>query len=140
MKKMKKSWKSLLERVEYAHKISVETQKAAMDECSRAWSLKEVTCPSIRIAQQQFGTLWGESKELRFTVEKVGNTLVSKLKADVLIEHEWIVREVSIGQLDMDDLVYLVPKIQTVKGYTEGLIDEMPPSDWFPTEKTNEDK
>ena len=64
-----------------------------------------------------------------------------KIKArDVLIEHEWIVREVSIGQLDMDDLVYLVPKIQTVKGYTEGLIDEMPPSDWFPTEKTNEDK
>ena len=137
---MKKSWKSLLERVEYAHKISVETQKAAMDECSRSWSLKEIRHPNVKVAQHQYRAIWSQTEELRFVVEKEQNRLISKIIGYITIDGTLIEREVNIGELDMDDLAYLVPMIQTVKDYTGGLIDEMPPSDWFPTEKTNEDK
>lgn len=137
---MKKNWKYLCERVENAHKLSIETQKAAILECSRAWSLKEIRRPNVKVAQHQYSAVWSQTEELRFVVEKVQQKLVSKIMGYVTIDGVLKEREINIGELVMEDLTYLVPMIQTVKDYTEGLIDELPPSNWFPTDKTSEDK
>ena len=137
---MKKNWKSLCERVANAHKLSIETQKAAILECSRAWSLKEITHPSVQTSTHQYRTNWSQTEELRFVVEKVQQELVCKIMGYVTMDGVLRVREINIGELVIEDLGYIVPMIQTVKDYTEGLIDELPPSNWFPTDKTNEVK
>ncbi len=128
-----RGWPRVCTQVEQAEQEVKALQSRIKENCSRTWSLHEMTNPRI----YAFGQRW-QTSHLRMIVSYDNHELTTNLACEIKnVQGKGLFPGTStvyaqLSDFKLSELPILTPKVQWVNDFLAGEIDELPPSDFVP--------